>query len=235
MCIGNLGWLPFALLASVALAGCAESPDGSREQAGSSVDSILWHLDSLTEIGGHTVTVLGEPVVINTPAGRAIEFDGVDDGILIETHPLDGLASFTVEVVFMPYAGGATEQRFFHMQENNSESRVMFETRLVGDDRWFLDTFIKSGEQSAVLYAANHTHDTGRWYHAAIVVYGSTMRHYVDGQLELTETLDYQPQSSGRTSLGVRLNEVHWFKGAIQTTRFTPRALSADDFLSAKD
>ena len=111
----------------------------------------------------------------------------------------------------------------------------MFETRLVEGDRWFLDTFIKSGQRSAVLYAENHIHDTGAWQHAAIVVDGETMRHFVDGQLELGESLLYEPQSTGRTSLGARINEVHWFKGAIRTVRFTPRALSPDEFLTAND
>jgi hypothetical protein len=111
----------------------------------------------------------------------------------------------------------------------------MFETRLVEGGRWFLDTFIKSGEQNVVLYAENDTHEIGQWQHAAIVVDGETMRHYVDGQLELSDTLQYQPQSSGRTSLGVRINEVHWFKGAIRTARFTPHVLGPAEFLSISD
>jgi hypothetical protein len=37
------------------------------------------------------------------------------------------MSEFTVEVVFNPYVDGAPEQRFFHMQEDDSEDRVMFE------------------------------------------------------------------------------------------------------------
>jgi hypothetical protein len=194
-------------------------------------EPVTWKLDNLELIGGHRVTVAGEPRVIETPGGRAIEFDGVDDAIFLDVHPLDGMDEFTVEVVFRPDRDGAPEQRFFHMQEDGSESRVMFETRLVDNERWFLDTFIKSGEQNVVLYAEQHEHALDRWQHAAIVVDGEAFRHYVNGRLELEAPIDYVPQRAGRTSLGVRLNRVHWFKGAIRTTRFTPSALAPADFL----
>jgi hypothetical protein len=235
MCNRSLICLHMAFLTAAALVGCAGGQHKKQMEVGADVGPIVWRLDNLKTIGGHEVTVVGEPTLIDTPAGKAIEFDGVADAIFLDVHPLAGMAHFTVEVVFMPYADGAAEQRFFHMQENDSESRVMFETRLVKGGRWFLDTFIKSGEQSAVLYAEDYIHDIGRWQHAAIVVNGETMRHYVDGQLELSESLRYEPQTTGRTSLGVRINEVHWFKGAIRTARFTPRALSPGEFLTAND
>jgi hypothetical protein len=196
-------------------------------------EPVVWRLDNLETIGGHAVTITGAPRIIDTPGGKALEFDGIDDGIFFDVHPLQGATEFTVEVVFNPYQDGAAEQRFFHMQEDASDARVMFETRLVEGERWFLDTFIKSGEQRVTLFAENHAHEIGPWRHAAIVVDGATMRHYVDGQLELSAPLLYSPQGSGRTSLGVRINKVHWFKGAIRTARFTPRVLVPDEFLTA--
>jgi len=205
--------------------------------AGCAVDGapVTWRLDNLASIAGHAVTVAGEPRVIDTPGGKAILFDGIDDGIFLDTHPLAGMETFTVEVVFRPDRDGSVEQRFFHMQEIDSEARVMFETRLVENTHWFLDTFILSGEQRVVLYAEDDLHDLDAWQHAAIVVDGATMRHYVNGELELSEPLAYSPQADGKTSLGVRLNRVHWFKGAIRTARFTPGVLSPDQFLSADD
>ena len=192
---------------------------------------VVWQLDNLETLGGYPVRVAGDPAVIETPEGRAIEFDGVDDGIFLDVHPLEGLSAFTVEVVFKPYADGAPEQRFFHMQEDASDSRVMFETRLTEDGHWFLDTFIKTGEQGVTHYASDFLHETGRWQHAAIVVDGSRFSHYVNGNLERQETLRYAAQGPGKTSRGVRLNEVHWFRGAIRTVKFSPRVLSADEFV----
>lgn len=198
-------------------------------------DQVVWSLDNLQSIAGNPVSVAGDPRVIDSPNGKAIEFDGVDDGIFLDVHPLAGMSTFTVEVIFKPYAEGAPEQRFLHMQENASDDRVMFETRLVGDDRWFLDTFIKSGDQKVPLYAIDNQHAVDTWYHAAIVVDDGSFRHFVDGQLELSEHIQFDLQHAGRTSLGVRLNKVNWFKGAIRTVRFTPRVLTPDEFLTAED
>jgi len=47
----------------------------------------------------------------------------------------------------------------------------------------------------------------------------------------LSEEIQFTAQQAGTTSLGVRLNKVHWFKGAIRTVRFTPRALKPEEFL----
>jgi PelA/Pel-15E family pectate lyase len=198
-------------------------------------DATLWHLDNLDSIGGHHVTVAGEPKVIATPAGKAIEFDGIDDALFLDINPLAGLAAFTVEIVFSPYADGAAEQRFFHIQENESVSRVLFETRLVENRLWFLDTFIQSGAKKVVNLAQDDRHAIGPWYHAAIVVDGKSFKHFVNGRQELEKELAYVVQKSGRTSLGVRLNKVNWFKGAIRTIRVTPRPLTPNEFLSAED
>ncbi|MBT8101292.1 MAG: LamG domain-containing protein [Gammaproteobacteria bacterium] len=214
--------------------GCT-SDDSPGRLADRGTAVITWHLDNLASIGGHELEVSGSPVVIDTPTGKAIEFDGVDDGIFLDVHPLVGLSEFTVEVIFMPYRDGAPEQRFFHMQENRSDDRVMFETRLVDNQSWFLDTFIKSGDQRVTLYADDDLHALGQWHHAAIVVNGNSFEHFVNGQSELREVIRYTAQQSGRMSLGVRLNRVHWFKGAIRTVRVTPRALAPDEFLAAEN
>lgn len=220
------------IIAGLVMSGCVEKdqviwhPDNPQTQ-------VVWHLDNLQTIAGHQIRVEGEPRVIDTPNGKAIEFDGVDDGIFFDVHPLAGMSTFTVEVVFKPYAGGAPEQRFFHMQEELSEERVMFETRLVENELWFLDTFIFSGEQKIPLFAIDNKHEVDSWYHAAIVVDASSFKHFVNGQMELSEEIRFEAQQPGRTSLGVRVNKVNWFKGAIRTVRFTPGALPPEEFLTA--
>lgn len=191
---------------------------------------VVWKFDNLREIGGTAVRVVGEPQVIETPDGKAIAFDGRDDGLFLDVHPLAGAKRFTAEVIFRPDANGPAEQRFFHMQENASESRVMFETR-VKDGEWFLDTHIQSGEAGFTLFAEKHKHPVGRWTHAALVVDGKEMRHYVDGKQEMATPITYVPQGPGKTSLGVRQNKVFWFQGAIRTVRFTRDVLEPKDFL----
>ena len=203
--------------------------------AGEKEQQVIWELDNLEEIGGHKVTVVGNPKVIDTPHGKAIEFDGVDDGIFFDVHPLAGMTEFTVEVIFKPYADGVSEQRFFHMQEDGTNERVMFETRLVEDNLWFVGTFMQTGGQNNTMYAIGDKHEIGPWYHAAIVVDGKTFKHYVNGKMELGKEVDFTPQKPGRTSMGVRINSVWWYKGAIRKARFTPRAMTPDEFLTVED
>lgn len=230
----NLRSTIFCLSVALFASACADN-----EQAGPETNpaktQVTWHLDNLDAFEGNKLAIVGDPGIIETANGKAIEFDGVDDGIFLDVHPLAGMTAFTVEVVFKPYEDGAAEQRFFHMQEEGSDERVMFETRLVEGKQWFLDTFINSNGQKVPLYAIDSKHDTGSWYHAAIVVDGSTFKHYVNGQIELEAALEFKAQQSGNTSLGVRLNKVNWFKGAIRTIRFTPRVLTPEEFLTAEN
>jgi len=200
--------------------GCASAPAGR--------DAITWPLDSVQSIGGAKTTVWGSPKVL----GGAVEFDGAKDGLLVEAHPLAGWGEFTLEAVFRPDAGGLPEQRFLHLMEEGSENRILIETRLTGDGQWFLDTFIESGAGKRTLFAKDFLHPVGGWHCAALVFDGKEMRHYVDGALELAGPLDFTPARGGRTSIGVRGNQVFWFKGAIRTLRATPRALAPAEFLT---
>ena len=214
---------PTVWLLAVAMTACAQGTERGEQ--------IVWEIDNTSSIGGHATIVLGAPTVIDVPGGKAVEFDGESDGLLVEQFPLAGFRTFTAEVVFKPYPDGPEEQRFFHMQEFGTDNRVMFETRLTDDGRWFLDTFILSGAGSHPMYAEDYTHPIGPWYHAAIVVDGTTFKHYVNGSLELSTEIEFEAFKPGRSSIGVRQNEVYWYKGAIRKARFTPHILSPEQFL----
>ena len=77
----------------------------------------LWTFDNIKTIGGHPVQAEGNPRVIDTPMGKAVEFNGKNDALFLDVHPLAGAETFTWEVIFRPDADGAKEQRFFHLQE----------------------------------------------------------------------------------------------------------------------
>jgi hypothetical protein len=195
--------------------------------------SVTWRLDNLKKIGGNPVTVIGRPRVIRTPRGKAVEFDGAHDGLLVGVNPVAGMRAFTVEAVIRPDAGGLEEQRWMHIQGPTADSRVMLETRLHGG-AWFLDTFIKNGpraEDGRTLFDEPFRHAAGIWYHVALVYDGALMRNYVDGREELSGPLAVGPLGAGQTSIGVRQNRVYWFKGAISRLRFTPRALAPEEFM----
>jgi hypothetical protein len=194
----------------------------------------VWTFDRLDRIGGHAVTVLGHPRVINTPAGKAVEFNGVDDALFIDVHPLAGAATFTWEAIFRP-DGGNAEQRWFHLEENpatgsDADSRMLFEIRVI-DGRWCLDAFNRSGEDQKALLNRQNLHELGRWHHVAAVYDGTEFRSYVDGVQDGAAKIHLAAQGAGRTSVGVRINKLFYFKGAVRVARFTRRALPPAEFL----
>jgi len=191
----------------------------------------LWTFDRLENIAGYPTKVEGHPHVIDLPTGKAVEFNGVDDALFIEDHPLADAATFTWEVIFRPYKDGRPEQRFFHLQERDTQNRFLFEIRVSGDN-WFLDSFVMSATGSKTLFNSDHPHPLGAWYHVAQVYDGHQYRNYVNGLQENQGDLDFTPQAAGQASVGVRINRRDYFKGAIAKARFTKGALAPGEFLT---
>jgi hypothetical protein len=74
-------------------------------------------------------------------------------------------------------------------------------------------------------------HPLGAWYHVAAVYDGREFRNYVNRIQQVAADIRFAPQKEGRSSIGVRMNLVNYFKGAIHVARFTRRALSTAEFL----
>jgi len=192
-------------------------------------NSIIWKIDNIKKVGSVSPTVLGSPASIETVMDRGLQFNGVDDALIIATNPIAKWSAFTIELIFRPDSGGNTEQRFFHIQDVDIH-RVLVEIRLTDDNKWFLDTYMKNGNSDKTLYAKNHLHDLNQWYHAALTYDRNIMTHYVNGVQELSGTLQFNPMNGGKTSIGCRINKVFWFKGAIYLIKFSPSALIPAEF-----
>jgi Concanavalin A-like lectin/glucanases superfamily len=208
----------------------APLPDAAGDSPANPAGAVVWNLDNIQSIGGHRTMVLGGPMVIDTPEGKALQFDGQDDALFVDHHPLAGLGQFTVEIYFRPDSGGSQAQRWFHMQDDGSSAKVLFETRLFGAS-FVLDVFVESAAGEIALYAPQNRHPLGSWYHVAAVIDGQRARHYVNGVQEMDAPLAFRPHGNGRTSIAVRITRMYYFKGAIRLARFTPRALTPDQFL----
>jgi hypothetical protein len=201
------------LFITLGAAGCATSPA-----------QRTWRLERADSIGGHATEVLGNPAAINDGGRKALCFNGVSDGIVVPVNPIEAWPRFTIEVLFRPDGDGREEQRFLHIQDE-AERRVLLETRVTGEDTWSLDTFLHSAASDRLtLLDRSKSQPTNRWYRAALVYDGARMSHYVDGVKQLEGAVRFPPMSDGRTSLGVRLNRIHWFKGCIAVVRFTADA-----------
>jgi len=224
-------------IAALLTVSCAALPSQQDKAA-----HVSWRFDNISRVGGYPIRVEGEPRRISTPAGPAVEFDGVDDALFIPMHPLAGAARFTFEAIFRP-EGGAFEQRWFHLAESDpaapagtyppvkaSGPRFLFEIRVVNDN-WYLDAFTAGPGYSSTLAAKEKLYPVGHWYHVAQTYDGHTYRSYVDGQLQAESPLAFVPQGPGYASLGTRINRRNYFRGAVFAARFTPRALAPKDFM----
>jgi hypothetical protein len=202
-------------LVAVSAAACTTSPSHT-----------TWNLKSTASIAGVVPEVVGSPKSTTLGGRSALCFDGRGDGLLLTANPVAGWAQFTVEIQFRPDGDGPEEQRFFHIQDDQ-ERRLLIETRVNKDHTWALDTFLRDTDTAKLtLLDRAKTQPTDAWYWAALTYDGTTMRHYINGVQQLEGQVAFAPMGPGRTSLGVRLNQIHWFKGCIAQVRFTAAALA---------
>lgn len=200
-----------------------------------SSDASVWKINSLNRIGGAPAEVLGDPQVVSTAQGTAVRFDGDGDRLLVDANPLGDATEFTIEIIFNPADAypNNLEPRFFHIESpDNPNRRVTIELRLNDKKQWYLDAYIKSEKSQFTLIDPTKVHAIGEWAHAAITFKNRTFVSYVNGQQELVGQVDYLPiASNAKTSIGARMNQVHWFKGDIVQARITKRALLPFEFL----
>ncbi len=192
------------------------------------VSYIYWQLPKLINSKNREVTKVGCPQNVNDDVVASVSFDGIDDGIFIDTMPLKGLSSFTVEAVFFPQKEGSFEQRFLHIGEVRGD-RILLEIR-ANADCWYFDSYICAGGNKIALIDSLQTHPFDRWYHVAFVVDAGKLASYVNGNKELSGSVEITPLMTGKTSIGMRLNKVSWFKGKIAAIKISPKAIEPEKF-----
>ncbi len=198
----------------------------------------FWNIDSLTNIGGYSVTTYGEPKVIVTDSGKTIEFDGVDDAIIVDNNPFGDTKEFTFEVLFKPYSGEpniTNEPRFVCFWDPNDAKgpRMTIEVRVTNTNQWYFDGFLKTDTEQLTLIDATKTHPTDQWTHAAVTYKNNVFTTYVNGQKELSGTVGYTSKvfnTTGKTSVGARYSLEKWFNGTIKSIKVTHKALTPAEF-----
>ena len=196
--------------------------------------TVTWVMDRVDSVGGFPATPLtGLPALVESPYGTSSLFDGVNDALLIPCIPLGAATSFTVELFLRPDSNApGSEERIVHMSNAvNGSRRVLLELRVLPDEQWILDTYIRSEISALTLIDSSHSHTIAAWHHAALTYDNATMRSYVDGVQELSGPVTYVPiDSTGKTSIGARQDPRSWFKGAIRMVRISRRALQPSEF-----
>jgi hypothetical protein len=230
---GRVGRRPFLLGAAAAGAAILTRPLAARAR----LPQKIWTFDRLDRIGGVAAHAEGGPTIIDTPLGKAMQFDGVDDMLFVDEHPFAGAAHFTAEAIFRP-DGGAFAQRWFHLASDDpgpgmkpGDTRCLFEIRVHGDS-WCLDAFVKGPTYNQTLLVDGKLHPVGQWHHVAQSHDGTIYRSYVNGQLQGEAPVAFIPQGPGRASVGARMNRVNYFNGAVRMARFSREALPPDRFLT---
>jgi hypothetical protein len=198
---------------------------------------VVWRFDRTASVAGNTTEVLGHPAVIETPMGKAIQFNGVDDALFVKVHPLAGAETWTWEMIFKPDADGKPEQRIFHLQsvdpatgQDYLNERMLFEIR-IRDGQWCLDSFATAAGQSRTLLNCEKMHPFGQWYRVTAVYDGATLRNYVGDELQGEGPLKIPAERPGRASIGTRIDKRDYYKGAIYAARFTRSVLRVEDFM----
>jgi hypothetical protein len=200
----------------------------TRTFAANATAPVVWTLDSAASVGGHKPEILGAPQIVDEDTGwPSARFNGLDDGLVVPVNPLAGWRQFTIEVLFLPEPNGPAAQRFVHLADDNAR-RVLLETRSPDGASWSLDTFLRGEKDECTLRDMTKLHPTGRWTWVALVYDGRTMTDYVNGVKEFEAEVSFEPMTSGRTSLGVRLDRQYWFKGFIKEIRFHRTALTPE-------
>jgi len=216
--VGSVFFLFFQLCIFLSLNGCSQQP--KQEET--------WIITDLLKPKSG-VTILGEPEIIESPFGKAVLFDGVDDGILLDKMPLKGLMSYTLEMIIRFDSGGTKEQRVFHTGTMRKD-RSLLEIRS-NAETWFFDGMVETNNNWVVLMDSTLLHPLGEWYHVAFTVENGRQITYVNGVKELEGTVSFIPIMDGATSIGVRQNKISWFKGAIYSIRISEKVLSPRQFL----
>jgi hypothetical protein len=207
---------------------------------------VVWSFDKPDSVGSFIILPLTSdcktdfPKLFDTELGKSFYFDGVNDGFLIKNNPLDNASSFTIEIIIKPDSADKInnkEQRYFHLRNlENDNCRILIELRYLNNNRWALDTFLKSENSRLTLYDSTITHEIGKWYHVALVYEKGIMSHFVNGKQELSCNIEFDMNqiNNGQISIGARMDPRSWFKGFIHSIIFSHQALLPNNFSHSK-
>lgn len=202
----------------------------------------IWLINNLTEIDGKGVVVYGNPKIIVTEKGSAMEFNadasnapatGKGDRIQIKGNPLGISANdFTIEMIFKPYLTTTDfAPRVLHICSPDSMSgpRVMT-MEIRSTNVWNTDFYIKSVTGSGIM--GSKKYQTGQWMHLAMTYKNGELKGYVNGEIDVSYVGSKYTglPANAEVSLGGRMNNVNYFKGAVLKLIFTSEALEPSQF-----
>ncbi len=224
-------------LISMVLSGCntySQPPKGEVTEA--PFVALKWQSAALAH--DNITTIEGNPTTTASALGDTITFDGEGDRLVVNQNPLWQAEEFTIEVIIKPNDAFPenTAPRYLHIESaDNSNRRITMEMRLNENKQWYLDAYIKSDNDKYTLIDKTLVHPIDQWAHTAITYKNKIFTSFVNGEQELSATVQYLPiAKNAKTSIGARLNKVHWFSGSIFSVAVTHKALEPSAFKTLK-
>ena len=195
--------------------------------------------------------LIGEPTWVpdhdeENEDGFAIEFDGIDDIVVMQTVPDDPLTRKPEFSISMWVKGDGTL--------DNVDDRVFSESNIgnVGNPLFNLGTHNQGADGTLDLYVRagatriNHGHSTGiafdgEWHHFAYVDVEGTVQVYIDGALD-AGNFNYARPAPDESPLDTitfgairRAMDCCWFTGAIDDVRTYDHALTQEEVAALFD
>ena len=197
---------------------------------GGPAETVVWKFDRLDSIGGHKTTVLGEPKVIDSPVGKASSSMAsmMVCSSTITRSPAPKLLPGKPSSA--PMAVNGSSDGFISASRIPTPAPTLETACSLKSGssmkHGILTASTKSGTEDATLMNRNALHPLGAWYHVASVYDGKEFRNYVNGVQEGAASVYLAAHGPGHASVGMRINKVSYFKGAVHLARFTRKALS---------
>lgn len=178
-----------------------------------------------------TQHLIGGPDYRKGVLGQAIEFDGVDDYILVSdsVETRFGTGDFTVSAWIKHSPMSALPHRGIYSKGDGAGSTAgTLSFYIAYQSGAFLRTIIHD-DQQAITGVSNPA--DGTWHHVVLVREGSEGRMYMDTNLEVSSTTYFAGidlNSSDDAQIGYR-STGRYFDGSIDDVRLYNKALSVDE------
>jgi len=131
-------------------------------------------------------------------------------------------------LLYSLYFRGEDESQWKLLRANMTENTYLLEGDVFADGRYYFRVTASDRPSNPAEFARNT-----ELISTPVVYDGKVLRHFINGEKEMEGPVDFPPSASGKMSLGVRLNRVYWYKGAIGEVRFHPRALEGAELQKA--
>ena len=175
---------------------------------------------------GNSGTILGGPKVVDGHEGKALDFNGSSDSVVIETS--DSLAktesAITMEAWIFPRSFGA-DREIISKWDNVMNGIIHFEGKSAGNMRFCMR---KDDDSMVVNFNTVATLPVDTWSHVAETYDGKAAKVYFDGEEVFSQggTGDMRENPDVKWWIGSMYAQDRYFDGLIDEVRIWSRALS---------